>query len=44
MRHQGRNRHGGQDAASDPSENELPQTRMAVTSHHQEIGGSVGGM
>src|ERR1700730_16547511 len=42
VRHEHRERHGGEDAAGNPAKNELAQTRMAVAAHHQKIGSTVG--
>ena len=38
MRHQGRNRHRGEDFSRHTPQDELPQPRMTVAAHDQEIG------
>ena len=37
MRQQGRNCHGGENAARDAAEDKLTQSRMPVAAHHHEI-------
>src|SRR5215472_5664912 len=37
MRHQGRKGHGAENPSSNASEDELPQARMPVAAHDQEI-------
>src|SRR5262249_34320980 len=44
MRHQGRKGHGAENPSRNAAENELPQARMAVAAHDQEIRGDVRGM
>src|SRR3954452_13754589 len=38
MRHQDRNRHGSEDFSRHTPQDELPQPRMTVAAHNQEIG------
>src|SRR5215510_5086228 len=44
VRHQHWHRHGFQDAAGDPAQNELAQTRMAIAAKHHEVSSGVDGV
>ena len=44
MGHQHGNRHGLKDPAGRAAEHDLPQPRVAIAAHHDQIGLYVGGM